>query len=160
MQLQDVQEADLVPVQAVLIPPAKATVPLLLAVVGLVLLVLVALVGVGSASTGGNITPGTVTVAGVDPTSGHVVKLDLSKPVLVGVTRRRDPGPDRARLSLESAGQQVSSASAPLLAAARLGGSIASVDLSSARYLTGGSPDRTGRAAADGCGDRPCSSSG
>ena len=82
VQLQDVQETDLVPVQTVLIPPAKSTVPLLLAVAGLVLLVLVALVGIGSASTGGNIRPGTVTVAGVDPTSGHVVHLlDLSKPV-------------------------------------------------------------------------------
>jgi hypothetical protein len=131
--LQDVQEADLVPVQAVLIPPSKAMVPLLLAVVGLILVVLVAVVGLSSPSTGGDLVSGTVTVAGVDPTSGRVVALDLSKPVPVGVT---PAGADRVRLSLGSLGQHLAETTTPLKPGD--GGFTASVDVASAQYLAGG----------------------
>lgn len=133
--LHDVQEADLVPVQAVLIPPSKATVPLLLAIVGLILVVLVALVGVGSTSTRGTLPPGTVTVAGVDPTSGRVVDLDLSKPVPV-VVAAGSPSADRVRLSLDSLGQHLAQTTAPLKPGD--GGLAASVDVASAQYLAGG----------------------
>ena len=100
VQLQDVQESDLVPVQSVLIPPAKATVPLLLAVLGLILVVVIAAFGIGSPDHSGDLHAGTVTVAGIDPTSGHVVTLDLSKNVPVGVTAAApgaDPGPTHRR---------------------------------------------------------------
>jgi Protein kinase domain len=136
--LEDVRESDLVPVQSVLIPPAKATVPLLLALVGFVLVVLVAAFGIGSPSHSGDLRAGTVTVASVDPTSGHVVTLNLSRNVAVGVTSAA-PAATRARLTLESVGQHIVQASAPLLIThGPVPGRIASVDLTSARYLTGG----------------------
>jgi len=134
--LADLSEADLVPVQTVLTPPPEPTIPRLVAAVALVLLVVVALVGLGSAGTTGDLAAGTVTVNGVDPTSGHVIHLDLSKPVLVA-TSPTAPAADRVRLTLQSAGQHVAQASAPLrhgTPTAR----AALVDLSSARYVVGG----------------------
>ncbi len=124
-----------------LIPPAKATVPLLLAVLGLILVVVIAAFGIGSPDHSGDLHAGTVTVAGIDPTSGHVVTLDLSKNVPVGVTAAA-PGATRVRLTVESVGQHISQASAPLLVVHGTlnppGGGIASIDASSARYLAGG----------------------
>jgi Protein kinase domain len=135
VQLQDVQEADLVPVQAVLIPPARATLPLVLTVVGLILVVLVAFLGIGSTSTGGDIPPGTVTVAGAAMPATRVVELDLSKPVPIEVTVGA-PTADRVRLSLDSLGQHLSQNAATLVPAGA--GQSASIDAASAQYLAGG----------------------
>ena len=138
VQLQDVQEADLVPVQTVLIPPAKSTVPLLLAVVGLVLVVLVRprrrRVGQhrrqhhAGHGDGRRRRPH---VGARDPL------LDLSKPVVVAVSGRRRR-PTGCALTLQSVGQQLTRAPRPRCVTATPSGRIAAVDLSSARYLTGG----------------------
>lgn len=136
-QLTDVAEDELVPVQDVLTPPPGAAVPLVIAVVLAVAALLVALLGIGGAS-GGDLARGAVTVAGVDPASGAVIKLDLAEPVPVTVGATAPAGADRARLSVQAAGQQVSSASGPLQPDPSGSDRSASVDLGSARYLVGG----------------------
>jgi len=136
-QLADVAEDELVPVQSVLTPPPRATVPLVIAVVLLLAALAIALLGIGRAS-GGDLARGAVTVAGVDPTSGEVVKLDLSEAVPVAVGAAGPATADRARLSVQAAGQQVSSGSGPLQPDSSGTGRSASVDLGSARYLVGG----------------------
>jgi serine/threonine-protein kinase len=133
VQLDRVAEADLVPVKEVMVPPAKATWPLLLTALLLLLTVVLALVGIGSPSTGGDLPAGSVRIAGVDPTSGKVVELDLSKPVPV-VLGAGAPSADRARLTLGALGQRVTQSSAPL----RVAGHVASIDTGSSRYLVGG----------------------
>jgi hypothetical protein len=142
--LADMKESDLVPVQAVLIPPARPTLPLVLAVVGLLVIVLVALLGIGSPATGGNLPKGSVTVAGIDPTSGRVITLDLGQPVQV-TTASDAPAGDHARLTLQSVDQNVAQADAPLtvgpvatVPGASPDGTVAAIDVSSARYLAGG----------------------
>jgi hypothetical protein len=135
VDLADVDETDLVPVKEVLTPPAKATVPLLVAA-GLVLLtIVVALVGIGSGSTGG-LPARSVTVAGVDPTGGQVLHLDLSKPIPVGVAPGVATSATRARLTLQLLGQSVSQSSAPLKPFGA--GRVATIDASSAHYLLAG----------------------
>jgi serine/threonine-protein kinase len=137
VQLQDVQEADLVPVEAVLIPPARATVPLVLAIVGLLLVLLVAFVGVGSPDTGGDTVAGTVTVAGTPlPTEG-VVSLDLAKPITIDATEGA-PRADRVRFSLDSVDQPVFQTTTELTTGGPANGASASVDASGAQYLAGG----------------------
>ena len=136
VQLQDVQEADLVPVQAVLIPPARATVPILLAVVGLLLVLLVAFVGIGSPSTGGPTVAGAV-VHGTPLPTNHVVALDLSKPIVIEAPE----GPakaDRVRFSLTSLDQPVFRTTAELTPSGPAAGQSASIDASGAQYLAGG----------------------
>jgi hypothetical protein len=133
--LDEVAEDDLVPVKEVLKPPAKPTVPLLVAGVLVLLTIVVALVGLGSASTGG-LPAGAVQVNGIDPSGGKVVHVDLSKPILVAVKAGVAPGATRARLSLKALGQQVSQSSAPLRPFQ--GGQLARIDASSARYLFAG----------------------
>ena len=136
VQLQDVQEADLVPVQAVLIPPARATVPILLAVVGLLLVLLVAFVGIGSPSTGGP-TVSEVSVHGTPLPTGSVVPLDLAKPVVIDVGET-SPRATRVRFSLRSLDQPVFETTANLEPNSPAAGQSASIDASGAQYLAGG----------------------
>ncbi len=135
VDLVDVAEDELVPVKEVLTPPPKATVPLLIAVALVVVTILVALLGIGSGSSGG-LPPGQVTVAGKDPAGGQVLHLDLSKPIPVGAAAGAAPGATRAKLTLQALGQQVSQSSAPLKPFGS--GKVATIDASSARYLYGG----------------------
>jgi len=100
-----------------------------------VLTIGVALIGLGSGASGG-LPAGAVRVAGVDPAGGRVVHLDLSRPVPVVVGPGVAPGATRARLSLQSLGQQVSQSSAPLKPFGT--GQVATIDASSARYLFAG----------------------
>ncbi len=135
VDLGDVAEADLVPVKEVLTPPAKATGPLLIAAGLIVVTIVVALVGIGSGSSGG-LGAHRVTVAGKDPAGGQVLHLDLSKPIPVGVAAGVAPGATRAALSLQALGRPVSQSSAPLKPFGS--GKVAIIDASSARYLYAG----------------------
>jgi Protein kinase domain len=135
VDLADVDEGDLVPVKEVLTPPAKATVPLLIAAALVVITVIIALVGLGSGSSGG-LPANRVTVAGKDPAGGQVLHLDLSKPIPVGVAAGVATSATRAKLTLQALGQQVSQSSAPLKPFGT--GRVATIDASSARYLYAG----------------------
>lgn len=135
VDLADVDEGDLVPVKEVLTPPAKPTVPLLIAAALVVITIVIALVGIGSGSSGG-LGAHSVTVAGKDPAGGQVLHLDLSKPIPIGVAPGVATSATRAKLSLQVLGQQVSQSSAPLKPFGT--GRVALIDASSARYLYAG----------------------
>jgi uncharacterized membrane protein len=110
-------------------------VPLLIAVVLFLAVVVVSLVGLGSPSPSGNLPPHTVTVAGTDPTSGSVVRLDLAHPVVVNAGPGA-PSADLARLSLSILGVGVSDSSAPLVQSGSA--KVASIDAKDAHYLVAG----------------------
>jgi len=84
IELADVGRKDVAPVQQVVKFPSPR-VPVAVAAVLAVLAVAVALVGLGAPPRGGDLAPGTVTVAGVDPTTGADVKVDMTKPIPVSV---------------------------------------------------------------------------
>ena len=65
---------------------------------------MVALIGLGAAPLGGDLTPGAVAVNGIDPTQSRDVTVDLSKPIPVGVTTA---GADTVTLSLDILGVSV-----------------------------------------------------
>ena len=135
--LADVTEgaADLVPLKEVLTPPPSPARYFIAAAVLVVVAFVVALVGVGAPSSGGTLSAGEVKVAGTDVISGGTVTVNLSKPVPVVVSASA-PAADHVQLSSTVLGQQVSSATAPLVPAAS--GRTALVDLGG-RYLVGGS---------------------
>jgi hypothetical protein len=80
------QESDLRPIDEVVELPRPPVPEFIISVVLLVLAVLVAIVGLGTPSTSGDIPAGAVTVAGVDVSAGKVIKVDLSKPLVVAGT--------------------------------------------------------------------------
>ena len=82
IRLADVAAKDLAPVQKV-VDFRSPRLPFLVASVLGLLAIALALVGLGAPPTGGELKPGTVTVAGVDPTSGGVVDVDMSRPIPV-----------------------------------------------------------------------------
>ena len=135
--LDDVTEgaADLVPLKEVLTPPPSPARFFLAAAVLVVVAFVVALVGVGAPSSSGTLSAGEVKVAGTDVVSGGTVTINLSKPVPVVVSPQA-PAADHVALSSTVLGQQVSSATAPLVAAGSA--RTAMVDLGG-RYLVGGS---------------------
>jgi serine/threonine-protein kinase len=71
----------------------------------------VALIGFGAVPLGGDLTPGAVTINGIDPTQSHDVTVDLSKPIPVGVTAA---GADAVTLSLDILGLSVGRSEAQL----------------------------------------------
>ncbi len=73
--------------------------------------VAVAVIGIGSAPVGGDLTAGAVTVNGTDPATTHDVPVDLSKPIPVGVTVA---GADAVTLSIDVLGVQVGEREAQL----------------------------------------------
>jgi len=135
--LDDVTEgaADLVPLKEVLTPPPSPARYFIAAAVLVVVAFVVALVGVGAPSSGGTLSAGEVRVAGTDVVSGGTITVNLSKPVPVVVSASA-PAADHVALSSTVLGQQVSSATAPLVPAGS--GRTALVDLGG-RYLVGGS---------------------
>ncbi len=131
--LSNIGRDDVLPVREVVDPPSGITGPLAAAAGALLVAVIVALIGVGSPPRGGTVPPGEVRVAGADVAGGSVVRLDLSKPVVVAVSTGQA---DRVRLSLQVLGRQVTRASAPVAAFA--GGFVASINDTGARYLVAG----------------------
>jgi serine/threonine-protein kinase len=98
------QESDLVPVSAVV---KRARFPLVELVVAIVLLVVAAALafgGVGKPSHSGDIPPGTVTLNGADIASGHLPKLDLSKPIVVAGKVPAGASADAVKLGFSAAG--------------------------------------------------------
>jgi serine/threonine-protein kinase len=103
IELADVDRKDVVPVQQV-VKFASPRMPVAVAAVLAILAVAVALVGLGAPPRGGDLPPGTVTVAGVDPTTGGEVTADMTKPVPVTVVGLQG---DRVALALDVAGATV-----------------------------------------------------
>ncbi len=99
--------------------------------------IVLAFVGVGSPSNlGGNLSAGSVLIAGVPLSSGVVVPLDLSRPVQVEVLPQ-GPASNAARMSLLLLGHNAFQSTAPLVA--QTGGEkVANVDLTKARYFVTG----------------------
>lgn len=114
IELADVGRKDVAPVQQVVKFPSPR-VPVAVAAVLAVLAVAVALVGLGAPPRGGDLAPGTVTVAGVDPTTGADVKVDMTKPIPVSVAGL--PG-DRVALAVDVAGATIGHHEAPIAPAA------------------------------------------
>ncbi|MFD4428408.1 serine/threonine-protein kinase [Nocardia sp. NPDC058497] len=133
VRLAEVDEADLVPVKEVITLPSPR-VPLL-AAGGLALMALaVALIGVGSPSTGGTLPPGAATVGGVDPASGETIPVDLNQPVVVTAV-----GPSAAataELRLKVLGATVAKQSAPM--APEPGRSVATLPALGGQHLVAG----------------------
>ncbi len=127
--------ADLVPVKEVLTPPPSPARYFIAAAVLVVVAFVTALIGLGAPSSSGDLSAGQVRVAGTDVVNGGTVTVNLSKPVPVAVSSSA-PAADHVELSASVLGQQVSSATAPLVSTS--GGQVATVSLGG-RYLVGGS---------------------
>jgi serine/threonine-protein kinase len=111
IELADVGRKDVLPVQDVVkfrsprIPHAVAGVFALLAIA-------VALIGLGAPQRGGDLPPGTAAVAGVDPTTGGEITIDVAKPIPVSVT---GVAGDRVALGFDVAGVTVGRHEAPIV---------------------------------------------
>ena len=103
VELADVGRNDVAPVQDVVKFRSPRVPFVIAAVLGMAALVL-ALTGLGAPPRGGDLAPGVVTVAGVDPGAGSAVDIDMAKPIPVTVAGI--PG-DAAALSLEIIGMPV-----------------------------------------------------
>ena len=132
IELADVDRKDVVPVQQVVKFPSPRVPAVVAAVLGM-LAVAVAVIGLGASPRGGDLPAGTVTVAGIDPTTGLEVKADMSKPIPVTVAGL--PG-DRVTLALDVAGATVGRHEEPITPAAT--GPTAMVSPPVNRYLLAG----------------------
>ena len=101
---------DVVPVQQV-VKFRSPRVPVAVAAVLALSAVAVALIGLGAPPRGGDLQPGMVTVAGVDPTSGDEVRADWSKPIPVTVAGVQA---GTAALALDVAGATIGRHEAPI----------------------------------------------
>ncbi len=110
IELADVGRDDVVPVQQV-VKFRSPRVPVVVAAVLALSAVAVALIGLGAPPRGGDLQPGMVTVAGVDPTSGDEVRADWSKPIPVTVAGVQA---GTAALALDVAGATIGRHEAPI----------------------------------------------
>ena len=124
---------DLVPLKDVVVPPPSARWPFLAAAALFIGAVVFALAGLGSAPQGGTLRAGMVAVGGIDPTSGHVVPVDLTNPVPIA-TSPTAPQADHVRLALSLLGRRVTSGAALMPAT---GARTATVNLGG-HFLLGG----------------------
>lgn len=111
VELADVGRNDVAPVQDVVKFRSPRLPFVVAAVLGLAAVAL-ALVGVGSPPRGGDLAPGAVTVAGVDPTTVDEIQIDMSKPIPVTVAGMPDGA---AALSLNVIGTPLGRHDAPLV---------------------------------------------
>ncbi|MGK2881312.1 MAG: serine/threonine-protein kinase [Mycobacterium sp.] len=86
VDLVDLKPSDVAPIQKVL-DFRSPRVPFMVATLLGLIAVTVAVIGVGAPLRGGDLQPGTVTVAGVDPATAEVVDIDLSQPIPVTSTQ-------------------------------------------------------------------------
>jgi len=107
----DVRRSDVAPVQEV-VKFRSPRVPFAVAAVLGLIAVTLAVIGLGTPPRGGDLLPGTVTVAGVDPTTADVVEIDMSKPIPVTVAGA--PG-ERVKLAVDVLGTPVAGQQAPLV---------------------------------------------
>ena len=98
---------------AALLSPA---IPFVLAAVLALAAVAVAFIGLGGPPRGGDLAPGTVTIAGTDPTGSGEVSVDLSKPIPVTVTA---PEADSVTLAVDILGAPIGHQEAALAPADR-----------------------------------------
>ncbi|UGT62294.1 serine/threonine-protein kinase [Nocardia asteroides] len=108
-RLIDLDRADLVPIREV-VNIASPRVPFAVAAVLALGACAVALVGLGGPDAGGDLTPGTVTLANADPATGPV-DLDLSAPVPLRVD---GVDADAARLSIVLLGTRIGGTTTPI----------------------------------------------
>ncbi|WP_433680183.1 protein kinase domain-containing protein [Nocardia sp. CA-119907] len=80
VRLADVDRRDLVSIREV-VTFASPRLPLLAGVLGAAGACAVAVLGLGAPTAGGDLVPGTVTIAGVDPTRSDPIDIDLSEPI-------------------------------------------------------------------------------
>ena len=108
--LVDVGREEVAPVQQVIKFSSPALPFALAAVLGLAAIVL-AIIGLGSPPRGGDLRPGMVTIAGVDPTTTDAVVVDMTKPIPVTITGVNG---DTAALALNVLGANIGLHDAPL----------------------------------------------
>ena len=138
--LAGVGAEELIPVQQIVAPPGGMRGGLVAAGL-LLLLVLLAIVGLGGPSYSGHLPRGSTRVAGADPAAGQVVTVDLAKPVPVLVNSAPAggsplTGADHVRLSLSVLGATLLSVSAPLTSGPFGTGAV--IEPGSNRYLVAG----------------------
>jgi hypothetical protein len=109
------QESDLVPVSKV-VERARAPIPEFAACIALlVVAAVIAVVGLGSPDRSGDMPKGAVTVAGVDPTAGSLITVDLAQPVTVnGTLPATAAGANELSLGFSAAGVSLGKAKAPI----------------------------------------------
>jgi Protein kinase domain len=112
VELADVGRGDVAPVQDVIKFRSPRIPFIVAAVLGLIAIAL-AVIGLGAPPRGGDLRPGTVTIAGVDPTSADPIEIDLSKPIPVTVTGL--PG-EKTALALDVLGAPLGGRETPLVA--------------------------------------------
>ena len=110
VELADVRESDLVPVQAV--APQRPLVPTVLAVVFALATLVLAAIRLGAPAQGGSLINREITVAGQSTAPGHRVTIDLTKPVPVHISRTH--AATHVRLSLMIGGIALRTVQAPL----------------------------------------------
>ena len=132
IELVDVSRNDVVPVQQV-VKFRSPRVPVVVAAVLALAAVAVALIGLGAPPRGGDLQPGMVTVAGVDPTSGDEVLADWSKPIPVTVAGVEA---GTAAIALDVAGATMGRHQAPITPSAE--GAVASVPAPFNKYVLAG----------------------
>jgi len=135
--LADVVAADLVPARDVVDAPPPALLLILVALILLVGAFALAAVGLGSPpASSGTLAAAQVQVTSADVTEGSLVPIDLSKPVVVGLSSTA-PAADHVRLTLCLLGLCKVEATAPVTGPTgqpRVG----LVDVGSKRYLVAG----------------------
>ena len=132
------QESDLRPIDQVVELPRPPVAEFIISVVLLVLAVLVAIIGLGTPTTSGNIPPRTITVAGADPSAGKVIKVDLSKPIVVaGTLPSTATSSNSLRLAFSAAGITLGQSTAKFTTGSDHRFS-ASFNTSGSRYLVAG----------------------
>jgi len=103
IDLASVDRSDVVPARE-LLATRRSRVPWMVCAALALSALAVAWLGLGSATGGGNLRPGEVTIAGVDPTSGGEVTIDQSVPIPVTVAT---PDADAVGLAITVAGLRV-----------------------------------------------------
>jgi len=109
------QEADLVPVSDVVTIPRAPVIEFAIAILLLAASAIIAITGVASPDRTGNLPPGAVTVAGVDPTTDAVAKIDLDQPIVVaGTLPQSAASANQVALGFSAAGVSLGQAKTPI----------------------------------------------
>lgn len=94
VELIDVAHDDVAPVREI-VKFRSPRVPFAIAALLGLAAMAIALMGLGAPTRGGDVAPGTVTIAGVDPTTADDITIDMSQPIPVTVT-----GPPAGEITL------------------------------------------------------------
>jgi serine/threonine protein kinase len=108
-------------------------IPFAIAAAVALIAVVVALVGIGSPTSGGDLPPGAVNINGIDPVSTGEITADLSKPIPILVTT---PGADSVSMTVDVLGASFGQNKAPL--APGPGGGMTTLPSPVNRYVLAG----------------------